>query len=84
MSADQIDEIAPNSGGAKQNSSNLVPALIAIILAPLLTVVAMSFVIKMNKPDSPVSNQITEEANPSIWSLREKRNFMRLNNSLPT
>lgn len=64
MSADQIDEIAPSSGGAKQNSSNLVPALIAIILAPLLTVVAMSFVIKMNKPDSPVSNQITEGGQP--------------------
>jgi flagellar basal body-associated protein FliL len=64
MSADQIDEIAPNPGGAKQNSSNLVPALIAIILAPLLTVVAMSFVIKMNKPDAPVSNQVTEGGQP--------------------
>ena len=64
MSADQIDEIAPNPSGAKQNSSNLVPALIAIILAPLLTVVAMSFVIKMNKPDTPVSNQVTEGGQP--------------------
>jgi flagellar basal body-associated protein FliL len=64
MSADQIDEIAPSPSGAKQNSSNLVPALIAIILAPLLTVVAMSFVIKMNKPDAPLSNQVTEGGQP--------------------
>ncbi len=64
MCADQIDEITPDKGGGKSGNSNLVPALIAIILAPLLTVVAMSFVISMNKPESPVSNQITEGGQP--------------------
>jgi flagellar basal body-associated protein FliL len=64
MSADQIDEISPNQAPGKSSGGNLVPALIAIILAPLLTVVAMSFVINMNKPEAPVSNQITEGGQP--------------------
>ena len=74
MCAAQLDELpddndtpAPKAGGG-----NLVPALIAIILAPALTVGAMFLLIKMNKPEETIKPQITEGGQPlrygTIWS----------------
>ena len=50
MSADQLDELPTNDGRKNSGGGNLVPVLIAIVLAPALTVAAMTFIIKMNKP----------------------------------
>ena len=64
MSADQLDEL-PASGGSKNSGGgNLVPVLIAIVLAPALTVAAMTFVIKMNKPEQVIKDQIIEGGQP--------------------
>ena len=64
MSADQLDEL-PESGGSKNSGGgNLVPVLIAIVLAPALTVAAMTFVIKMNKPEQVIKDQIIEGGQP--------------------
>ena len=59
MCAAQLDELpettevpAPKAGGG-----NLIPALIAIILAPALTVGAMFLLIKMNKPEETEGGQ---------------------------
>ena len=49
MCADQLDELPTKESEKNSGGGNLVPALIAIILAPALTVAAMTFVIKMNK-----------------------------------
>ena len=66
MCAAQLDELpeendapAPKAGGG-----NMVSALIAIILAPALTVGAMFLLIKMNKPEETVKPQITEGGQP--------------------
>ena len=66
MCAAQLDELpettevpAPKAGGG-----NLIPALIAIILAPALTVGAMFLLIKMNKPEETIKPQITEGGQP--------------------
>jgi flagellar basal body-associated protein FliL len=65
MSADQLDEI---SGDTQTNSDSkggsMLPALLAIILAPLLTVGAMFFVIKANKPEQTIKPQIIEGGQP--------------------
>ena len=67
MCAAQLDELpetddapAPKAGGG----GNLIPALIAIILAPALTVGAMFLLIKMNKPEETIKPQITEGGQP--------------------
>ncbi|NBU86564.1 MAG: hypothetical protein EBS13_04495, partial [Verrucomicrobia bacterium] len=64
MCAAQLDEIPESDEPAeKKNASsggNLVPALIAIVLAPALTVGAMYFLINLNKPQETVKQQITE------------------------
>ena len=41
-----------------------MPALIAIVLAPALTVGAMYFMIKLNKPEEITKPQITEGGQP--------------------
>ncbi len=41
-----------------------MPALIAIVLAPALTVGAMYFMIKLNKPEETTKPQITEGGQP--------------------
>jgi flagellar basal body-associated protein FliL len=68
MCAAQLDELpettdvpAPKAGGG---GGNLIPALIAIILAPALTVGAMFLLIKMNKPEETIKPQITEGGQP--------------------
>ena len=68
MCAAQLDEIPESDEPAeKKNASsggNLVPALIAIVLAPALTVGAMYFLINLNKPQETVKQQITEGGQP--------------------
>lgn len=67
MCAAQLDEL-PESNDAPSKKSggggNLIPALIAIILAPTLTVAAMFFLIQMNKPADAKGVQITEGGQP--------------------
>ncbi len=65
MSADQLDEISEDSqksDGSK--GGGMLPALLAVILAPLLTVGAMFFVIKANKPEETIKPQIIEGGQP--------------------
>ena len=79
MCAAQLDELPESDEPVEKKSSsgggNLVPALIAIVLAPALTVGAMYFLINLNKPQETVKPQITEEVNLSIWNHQERRNF---------
>ena len=66
MCAAQLDEL-PESNDAPESKSgggNLIPALLAIILAPLLSVGAMFFIIKINKPVQAQGPQITEGGQP--------------------
>jgi len=66
MCAAQLDEL-PESNDSTENKSgggNLVPALIAIVLAPVLTVAAMYFLIQMNKPAQAQGPQVTEGGQP--------------------
>jgi flagellar basal body-associated protein FliL len=66
MCAAQLDELPDNnpSTEAKPSGGNLVPALIAIVLAPALTVGAMFFLIQMNKPEETIKPQIIEGGQP--------------------
>ncbi len=65
MSADQLDEIPGESqSNGDGKGGGLLPALLAIILAPLLTVGAMFFVIKANKPEQTIKPQIIEGGQP--------------------
>jgi len=67
MCAAQLDELPDNnetSQSRNDKGGNLVPALIAIILAPALTVGAMFFLIKMNKPEDTIKPQIVEGGQP--------------------
>tara|TARA_B100001093_G_scaffold148615_1_gene141346 strand:- start:73 stop:615 length:543 start_codon:yes stop_codon:yes gene_type:complete len=67
MCAAQLDELPENNEAPEKKSGgggNLVPVLIAIILAPALTVVAMYFLINMNKPEETIKPQITEGGVP--------------------
>jgi len=67
MCAAQLDEL-PESNDAPESKSggggNLLPTLLAIILAPLLSVGAMFFIIKINKPVQAQGPQITEGGQP--------------------
>jgi flagellar basal body-associated protein FliL len=81
MCAAQLDELpetndapAPKAGGG-----NLVPALIAIILAPALTVGAMSLLIKFNKPEETIKPQITEGGQPLDMEPSGQEKFFELN-----
>ena len=65
MSADQLDEISGDSQASSDSKGGgMIPALLAIILAPLLTVGAMFFVIKANKPEPTIKPQIIEGGQP--------------------
>ena len=67
MCAAQLDELPDDNGAPPSKSEgggNLVPALIAIVLAPALTVVAMYFMINLNKPEETVKPQLTEGGQP--------------------
>ncbi len=66
MCAAQLDELPENNPSTvtKSSGGNLVPALIAIVLAPALTVGAMFFLIQMNKPEETIKPQIIEGGQP--------------------
>ena len=66
MCAAQLDELPESNDAPKSKSGggNLIPALLAIILAPLLSVGAMFFIIKINKPVQAQGPQITEGGQP--------------------
>ena len=67
MCAAQLDEIPEENEPAEKksgSSGNLVPALIAIVLAPALTVGMMYFIINLNKPQETIKPQITEGGQP--------------------
>jgi flagellar basal body-associated protein FliL len=66
MCAAQLDELPESNAPAEKKSGggNLIPALIAIVLAPALTVAAMYFLIQMNKPDQAKGSQVTEGGQP--------------------
>ncbi len=78
MSADQLDELPAGAQSAKSGGNNLVPALIAIVLAPLLTVGAMTFVIKLNKPDPALKDQIIEGGQPLDMEPSGEEKFYEL------
>ena len=81
MCAAQLDELpdtdtpAPSSNGG---GGNLVPALIAIILAPALTVGMMYLVIKMNKPEDTVTPQLSGQGPIDMEPSGEEK-FYELN-----
>jgi hypothetical protein len=78
MCADQLDELPTNEIEKNSGGGNLVPALIAIILAPALTVAAMTFVIKMNKPEQIVKDQIIEGGQPLNMEPSGEEKFYEL------
>ena len=66
MCAAQLDELPENNDSPPEKSGggSLLPALVAIILAPALTVGAMFVIIKMNKPVQAQTQQVTEGGQP--------------------
>ena len=80
MSATQLDELPENNDAPapKSGGGNLVPALIAIILAPALTVGAMFLLIKMNKPEETIKPQITEGGQPLDMEPSGQEKFYEL------
>lgn len=75
MSAAELDELPPeNNKNDNQQSGSLLPALLAIVLAPAITVAAMYFLIKANKPDSPQLASVTQGGVPlNMESTGEER-----------
>ena len=82
MCAAQLDELPENNETPKTKSSggNLVPALIAIVLAPALTVGAMFFLIQMNKPEETIKPQIIEGGQPLDMEPSGEEKFYELTN----
>ena len=79
MCAAQLDEL-PDTNPPSSNSGggNLVPALIAIILAPALTVGMMYLVIEMNKPEDTASPQMSGQSPIDMEPSGEEK-FYELN-----
>lgn len=75
MSAAELDELPPeNKKNDNQQSGSLLPALLAIVLAPVITVAAMYFLIKANKPDSTQLASVTQGGVPlNMESTGEER-----------
>ena len=82
MCAAQLDELPENNETPKTKSrgGNLVPALIAIVLAPALTVGAMFFLIQMNKPEETIKPQIIEGGQPLDMEPSGEEKFYELTN----
>ena len=79
MSAAQLDELPPeNNGNETKQAGSLVPALVAIILAPVITVVAMYFLIKLNKPDVSGADSITQGGVPLNMESTGEEKFYEL------
>jgi flagellar basal body-associated protein FliL len=66
MCAAQLDELPADKSSPEKNSGggNLIPALIAIILAPLLTATVMYFMIQANKPAQAQTSQAGDSGQP--------------------
>ena len=81
MCAAQLDELPENNQPPAKESGggNLLPALIAIILAPLLTAGAMFFIIKMNKPAPVPQNQVIEGGQPLDMEPSGEEKFYEIN-----
>jgi len=82
MCAAQLDELPETSDAVKPSSGssgNLVPAIIAIILAPALTVVSMYFVIKMNKPQEQAPVALIEGGQPLDMEPSGEEKFYEIN-----
>lgn len=75
MSAAELDELPPeNNKNDNKQSGSLLPALLAIVLAPVITVAAMYFLIKANKPDSTQLASVTQGGVPlNMESTGEER-----------
>ena len=68
MCAAQLDELpATNDAAEKSPEGGLLPALIAIILAPILSAGVMIVFFKLNEKPAQASS-VPEIRNPSIWS----------------
>ena len=80
MCAAQLDELPEeNDAPAKKaGGGNMVSALIAIILAPALTVGAMFLLIKMNKPEETIKPQINEGGHPLDMEPSGQKKFYEL------
>ncbi|MDA8775030.1 flagellar basal body-associated FliL family protein [Opitutales bacterium] len=80
MSAAQLDELPENNEAPapKAGGGNLVPTLIAIILAPVLTVGAMYLLINLNKPEETIKPQITEGGQPLDMEPSGEERFYEL------
>ena len=80
MSAAQLDELPDNNDepAPKGGGGNLVPTLIAIILAPVLTVGAMYLLINLNKPEETIKPQITEGGQPLDMEPSGEERFYEL------
>ena len=82
MCAAQLDELPETSDAVKPSSGssgNLVPAIIAIILAPALTVVSMYFLIKMNKPQEQAPVALIEGGQPLDMEPSGEEKFYEIN-----
>ena len=67
MSAAQLDELPDTNEAPAKNSGgggNMVPVLIAIILAPTLTVGAFYFLIQSIKPEESIKPALMEAGEP--------------------
>ena len=81
MCAAQLDELPESNAPAEKKSGggNLIPALIAIVLAPALTVAAMYFLIQMNKqPVQAKGSQVTEGGQPLDMEPSGEEKFYEL------
>lgn len=80
MCAAQLDELPEENDtpAKKAGGGNMVSALIAIILAPALTVGAMFLLIKMNKPEETIKPQITEGGQPLDMEPSGQEKFYEL------
>ena len=79
MSAAELDELPPESNGnADKKSGSFLPALVAIVLAPTITVAAMYFLIKANKPEVNQINSVTQGGVPLNMESTGEEKFYEL------
>jgi len=79
MSAAELDELPPESNGNNnKQSGNFLPALVAIVLAPAITVGAMYFLINANKPEVSQTNSVTQGGVPLDMESTGEEKFYEL------
>ena len=83
MSAAQLDELPDTNEAPAKNSGgggNMVPVLIAIILAPTLTVGAFYFLIQSIKPEESIKPALMEAGEPlDMEPSGEEKHYELLN-----